>query len=70
MGRLMAMLFGLWVVVGWMAFVMLSGLAFIAWGLKSGQFDDVEEPKYRMLEDHDPADWPDKPSGKGGTGRA
>jgi cbb3-type cytochrome oxidase maturation protein len=66
----MAMPFGLWVVVGWMALVMLSGLALIAWGLKSGQFDDVEEPKYRMLEDHDPVGWPDKPSDKGGADRA
>jgi cbb3-type cytochrome oxidase maturation protein len=58
MGRLEAMIFGLWVVVGWMAFVSLTGLAFIAWGLKTGQFDDIEEAKYRMLEDIEPQPWP------------
>ena len=36
------MLFGLWVVVGWMALVALTGFVFIAWGLKTRQFDDGE----------------------------
>jgi cbb3-type cytochrome oxidase maturation protein len=59
------MLLGLWVVVGWMAFVALTGLAFIAWGLSTGQFDDVEEPKYRMLEDREPLPWPGRADKKG-----
>ncbi|HEY5276296.1 MAG TPA: cbb3-type cytochrome oxidase assembly protein, partial [Coriobacteriia bacterium] len=54
MGRLIRMPLGLWVVVGWMALVFLSGLALIAWGLKTHQFDDVEEAKYRMLDDREP----------------
>lgn len=58
---------GLWVVVGWMAFVALTGFALIAWGLHTGQFDDVEEPKYRMLEDREPCDWPDRKKGEGGA---
>ncbi len=49
---------GLWVVVGWMGFVFLFGLGLIAWGLFKGQFDDIEEPKYRMLEDREPEPWP------------
>jgi cbb3-type cytochrome oxidase maturation protein len=56
---------GLWVVVGWMAFVILSGFAFMAWGLRTGQFDDVEAPKYRMLEDTEPLPWPDGSARKG-----
>ncbi len=55
---------GLWVVVGWMAFVSLSALVMIAWGLKTGQFDDVEQPKYRMLEDREPLPWPGRGSSK------
>jgi cbb3-type cytochrome oxidase maturation protein len=55
---------GLWVVVGWMAFVTLTGFALMAWGLKNGQFDDVEEPKYRMLEDREPLDWPGRTARK------
>ncbi len=43
-------------------------VAAIAWGLflwavKSGQYDDVEGPKYRMLDDDDEEDNP------GGSGR-
>jgi len=26
---------------------------FFMWGVKSGQFDDVEGPKYRMFDDDD-----------------
>jgi cbb3-type cytochrome oxidase maturation protein len=51
---------GLWVVAGWMALVGLSSLGFIAWGLRSHQFDDVEAPKYDMLEDREPIGWPDR----------
>jgi len=52
--------FGLWVFVGWMAFVMLTGVASIVWGWKNGQFVDIEEAKYRMLEDREPAPWPER----------
>lgn len=51
---------GLWVVVGWMIFVMITGIAFIVWGWKRGQFRNIEEAKFRMLEDHDPQPWPDR----------
>lgn len=50
---------GMWLVVGWMGLVALTGIAFILWGWKSGQFHDIEEPKYKMLEDKDPEPWPD-----------
>jgi cbb3-type cytochrome oxidase maturation protein len=49
---------GMWVVVGWMAFVAFSTIAFIIWAWKDGQFDDIEEAKYRMLEEREPAPWP------------
>jgi cbb3-type cytochrome oxidase maturation protein len=28
-----------------------AGWLFFLWAVKSGQYDDVERPKYRMLED-------------------
>jgi cbb3-type cytochrome oxidase maturation protein len=56
---------GMWVVVGWMLFVILTGLAFLVWGWRTGQFRDIEEPKYRMLEDREPQPWPDNKT-KGG----
>lgn len=49
---------GMWVVVGWMAFVSLSGVILFIWGIKRGQFKDIEEAKFKMLEDHEPEDWP------------
>jgi cbb3-type cytochrome oxidase maturation protein len=29
----------------------LAGWLFFLWAVKSGQYDDVEGPKYRMLDD-------------------
>jgi cbb3-type cytochrome oxidase maturation protein len=56
--------FGLWVVVGWMAFVCLTGVAFLAWGWRTGQFRDIEEAKYRMLDEREPEPWPKAEGGK------
>ncbi|WP_119071407.1 cbb3-type cytochrome oxidase assembly protein [Aggregatilinea lenta] len=52
--------FGMWVVVGWMALVIATGILFLIWGWKNGQLEDIEEAKYRMLEDHEPQPWPDR----------
>ncbi len=54
------MALGLWVFVGWMLFVALTAVGFLVWGWKHKQFDNVEEAKYRMLEDREPEPWPDK----------
>jgi nitrogen fixation-related uncharacterized protein len=62
------MALGLWVLVGWMIFVVGTGLALLVWGWRTGQFKNIEEAKYRMLEDREPAPWPEKPQeGKGGN---
>jgi cbb3-type cytochrome oxidase maturation protein len=55
---------GMWMVVGWMVVVALTGVAFLVWGWKSGQFRDIEEAKYRMLEDKEPEPWPDRKGGE------
>jgi len=55
---------GMWVVVGWMAFVALTGVAFLVWGWRRGQFRDIEEAKYRMLEDREPEPWPGRKGGQ------
>lgn len=52
--------FGLWVMVGWMALVFTTGILFLLWGWKHGQFKDIEEAKYRMLEDREPEPWTDQ----------
>lgn len=32
-----------------------AGWLFFVWAVKSGQYDDVERPKYRMLDDDEDA---------------
>ena len=48
---------GLWVVVGWMALVSLTAVLFFIWAWQTGQFKDIEEAKYKMLEDKEPEPW-------------
>jgi cbb3-type cytochrome oxidase maturation protein len=55
------MALGLWVFLGWMIFVVLTGAVFLLWAWRSGQFKNVEEAKYRMLEDREPEPWPKRP---------
>jgi nitrogen fixation-related uncharacterized protein len=57
---------GVWVVFGWMAFVGLTVVAFIVYAVKSGQLKDIEEAKYKMLDDREPEPWPGREAdGKG-----
>ncbi|AOS82998.1 cytochrome oxidase maturation protein, cbb3-type [Chlorobaculum limnaeum] len=41
----------------------LGGWALFLWAVRSGQFDDAEAPKYRMLDDDDEVQ--NKPKKKG-----
>ena len=52
------MALGVWVFFGWMLFVMATAVVFLIWAWRSGQFKNVEEAKYRMLEDREPEPWP------------
>ena len=54
---------GIWVLVAWMIFMAFLGIAFLVWGWRKGQFRNVEEPKYRMLEEREPEPWPRKKRG-------
>ena len=56
--------FGMGVVVGWMALVALTGVIFLLWGWKRGQFHNIEEAKYRMLEEREPEAWPTRKGGR------
>jgi nitrogen fixation-related uncharacterized protein len=55
---------GMWMVVGWMALIALFAIGLLIWGWKTGQFKNVEEAKYRMLEDREPEPWPGREGGK------
>jgi nitrogen fixation-related uncharacterized protein len=52
------MLFGIQVVVGWMAFVALFGFALLGWAIYSGQLDDLEDTRFIPFDEHEPQDWP------------
>jgi nitrogen fixation-related uncharacterized protein len=49
---------GIIVFVAWMALEVVVIAASIAWGFENGQWKDIEEPKYRMLIDHELQPWP------------
>jgi nitrogen fixation-related uncharacterized protein len=49
---------GLLVVVGWMAFVTLFGLALLGWAIYSGQLDDLEATKFIPFDEREPEEWP------------
>ena len=61
------MLFGLQVVVGWMAFVALFGFALLGWALYSGQLDDLEDTKFIPFEEREPEGWPGRSSATKGV---
>jgi len=60
---------GMWVVVGWMAFVSLTAVALLVYAIRTGTFRNVEEPKYRMLEDREPEPWPGRRNDREGGSR-
>ncbi|MFN2281299.1 MAG: cbb3-type cytochrome oxidase assembly protein CcoS [Anaerolineales bacterium] len=49
---------GIIVLIGGMAVVALTGIGFLVLGLATGQFKNVEEAKYKMLEEDEPQPWP------------
>ena len=56
------MLFGLQVVIGWMALVALLGFVMLGWAIYSGQLDDLEATKYIPFDEREPEDWPGRAS--------
>ncbi len=52
------MAIGIIVLVAWMALEVVVVAASIAWGFENGQWKNIEEPKYRMLIDHELQPWP------------
>jgi len=52
------MTLGAWVFLFWLGFVILTGIVLLIWGWRRGQFKNVEEAKYKVLEDKAPEPWP------------
>jgi len=42
----------------WLGAAAAIGVVLLIWAWRSGQFKNVEEAKYRMLEDREPEAWP------------
>lgn len=60
----------IWVVLGWGVFVILTAvvITYLMW--RRGGWREIEEPKYRMLEDREPEEWPGRTSRGGGPRHA
>ena len=52
------MAYGIFGFIVWGLFMTLTAIAFYIWGVRRGQFRNIEGPKYRMLEDREPEPWP------------
>ncbi len=52
------MAIGILLFVAWMALEVVVVAASSAWGFENGQWKDIEEPKYRMMIDHELQPWP------------
>ena len=52
------MTLGLQILAGWMGFVVLFGLATLAWAVYSGQLDDPEAITRIPFNEQEPEDWP------------
>ncbi len=57
------MLIGVMLWVVWMALELVVIIAMIRWGFETGQWKDIEEPKYRMLIDRPLQGWPEREKG-------
>jgi nitrogen fixation-related uncharacterized protein len=44
----------------WIGVAAAIGIAFLIWAWRTGQFKNIEEAKYRMLDDREPEPWPRK----------
>jgi nitrogen fixation-related uncharacterized protein len=42
----------------WAGSAVVIGVALFVWAWRSGQFRHIEDAKYRMLDDREPAPWP------------
>ncbi len=49
---------GVIIFIAWLVFMVFTVVAFVVWAWKENQLKDIEEPKYRMLEEIEPEPWP------------
>ncbi len=42
----------------WLGFVFLVAIGLLIWGWRRGQFRNVEEAKYKAMEEKEPESWP------------
>jgi nitrogen fixation-related uncharacterized protein len=49
----------------WVGVAAAIGISFLIWAWRSGQFKNIEEAKYRMLDDREPEPWPGREGDSG-----
>lgn len=52
---------GGWAMLAWMLFVISTGIGLLLWAWRNGQLHNIEEAKYRMLDDAEPEPWTKEP---------
>jgi nitrogen fixation-related uncharacterized protein len=45
------------VLIAGMAVISIIAVGFLIWGIKHNQFKNIEEAKFRMLDDKEPEPW-------------
>ncbi len=61
------MLLGVILFLAWTVLEIVVVIAMIRWGFENSQWKDIEEPKYRMLIDHELQPWPGREKRSKGT---
>jgi nitrogen fixation-related uncharacterized protein len=51
------MALGVIVLIAGMAVISIIAIILLIWGFRNNQFKNIEEAKYRMLEDKEPQPW-------------
>jgi nitrogen fixation-related uncharacterized protein len=52
----------------WIGAAVVIAVVLFVWGWRNGQFKNIEEAKYRMLDDREPEPWPGRENGGSGSG--
>ncbi len=52
------MAIGVIIFIAWLVFMALTVFAFVFWAWKENQFQEIEKPKFSMLEEREPEAWP------------
>lgn len=58
------MALGVIVLIAGIAVIAIIAVGFLIWGIRNNQFKNIEEAKYRMLDDIEPQPWKNQEENK------